>query len=144
MRIIIRGIPELERKLSPDSIDNMISDFVYTVAKKIKKYTSEYPPLSEANDPANPRGYWYERGYGWKGRVNNPVSEQLNERWDISRRNKGVIITNSASYSIYVHKEEDQARIHNLRGWRTDKEGIEEVKPQLDNIMTDTLRDFWL
>lgn len=148
IKVLIIGLDHIVNRLEQNNVESILSSFTYRVAEQVQTYTGAYAPLSEANSPANPRGYWYERGYGWKGKIDKPVSEQLGTRWGISRERRvhnttTAVITNSASYSLYVHSEQKQLGLHKLRGWRTDKDGIEYVKPLLNNILSDKLKDFW-
>jgi hypothetical protein len=88
---------------------------------------------------------WYERGYGVRyiGGGGRPVSEDLINRWTIKARNRGrtVVIGNNASYAVFVHSEEKQAHFHGQRGWKTDKQVLEDERDFIVNKMRLSIRE---
>jgi len=135
----IKGLERLKRKARNlqqlDELRGEVRAAAVHVMGKIKRY----PPASEANMPRTrvtdgsvrylP---WYERGYGvrYPSGGGRPVSEQLGQRWTVRSIGKGLgaVISNNASYAVFVHSEENQARFHGRRGWKTDKQVLDQEK----------------
>lgn len=141
----IKGLDRLKRKARNlqqlDELRGEVRAGAIHVMGKIK----QYPPATEANMPRtkvvrSPGGTtlstrtlpWYERGYGvrYPGGGGRPVSEQLGLRWTVRSLAGGLaaVISNNASYAVFVHSEEKQARFHGRRGWMTDKDVLEQEK----------------
>ena len=136
----IKGMDKLLRKL--DTIEKMkgVKRGLKAGALHVKGKIAKYPPSTIANTPGNPTGRWYERGYGprWLRKRSGTVggrktSETLGRRWTIGERNAGFtqVIGNNASYNIYVHSAEKQAKFHGDRGWLTDEQVIEQEGNQV-------------
>jgi len=113
-------------------------------AQNIKGTISPYPASSQANAPKSYPGRWYQRGYGprWARKDGTTggrkTSETLNRRWSVKKGSGGfsAIIGNNASYSRYVHAEENQARFHSMRGWVTDEQAIERNRENIQNDLS--------
>jgi hypothetical protein len=133
-KVTIKGMDKLLRKLKTVEELRGARRGLQAGAVHIKDIFRKYPPETAANASQNPSGRWYERGYGprwrrkddsWGGRQ---TSETLSKKWAISERAGGLqqVIGNNASYAPYVHDADEQAKFHGDRGWKTDKEVIEE------------------
>ena len=129
--ITIEGLPELLRKI--DNLQDMkrVANAMRAAALHVKGKISRYPPESAANRPKE-RGSWYERGYGtrWPG-GGRKTSETLGRKWTISDKDGGLTqyIGNNVSYAKFVQGPDDQAKIHEIRGWKsTDVVAEEEAK----------------
>ena len=122
------------------------------VMGKVKKY----PPSTEANRPRSSLATkktlsWYERGYGTKwmrkdGSVGGrKTSENLGRKWTLKTRDSGwsVVIGNNASYSIFVHSEDDQARFHASRGWLTGQQVLDSEWEKIKQFVLEGIRKDW-
>jgi hypothetical protein len=140
----IKGMDELIRKI--DTVTKMkgAKRGLKAGAEHIEGTIKEYPRKTMANNPDNPTGRWYERGYGprWKrkrkqGIGGRKTSETLRAQWSTKSRAGGLqqVIGNSASYSKYVHSEEDQAGFHGDRGWKTDEQVLDSEGDKVLNFI---------
>lgn len=140
--ITVKGIDKIIRNLQADP-KKAISAGLKAVATELQTIIQVYPPETIANSPENPRGQWYQRGYGvrWKkkdGTVGGkPTSGQLKKRWHIKNQSAtSVLLYNQASeygrgtdwYSGYVHASEKQAGFHAKRRWITDETAAKKVR----------------
>lgn len=120
--ITVRGDKDLydrfQRNITP-----LLSKIVGDVGEELQTRMRKYPPPGPGNAP-NAHGRWYERGYGQRwvtasgamgGRA---TSEQMGTRWALSKSGLNATLSNSASYSGWVHGEGTQARVHQGR-WKT-------------------------
>lgn len=135
----IKGLDRLKRKArNLQQLDELRGE-VRAGAIHVMGKVKQYPPATEANMPrtevvgGSARVLpWYERGYGvrYPGGGGRPVSEQLGQRWTVRSLagGLGAVISNNASYAVFVHSEEKQARFHGRRGWMTDKDVLEQEK----------------
>ena len=131
----IKGMNKLMRKLDTVAKLKGAKHGLKAGALHVKGKIAQYPPSTTANSPGNPTGRWYERGYGprWlrkrKGGVGGrKTSETLGRKWAIGERAGGMqqVIGNNASYAEFVHEEEEQAKIHGARAWKTDEQVLRE------------------
>jgi len=141
----IKGMDNLLRKLDRVAALKGAKRGLKAGAKHIKDKIKKYPPSTQANSPRGfnsfyslgnrrPNNRWYERGYGprWARKDGSiggrKTSEDLINKWGIAERAGGLqqVIGNNASYSIYVHSADDQARFHGRRGWKTDEQVLDE------------------
>lgn len=133
----IRGLKRLQRKIRNLQQMERLDGEIKAAATHVMGEVKRYPPATEANMPRTevigdsvrvlP---WYERGYGVRyiGGGGRPVSEDLLHRWTVRSFDGGrkAVISNNASYAVFVHSEEKQARFHGRRGWKTDKRVLDE------------------
>lgn len=130
--IRIVGLREIQRALGAD-IKPAIQAATKAIALEVQGTIAPYPESTIANSPSNPKGRWYQRGYGpkWmtkKGEVHGrKTSQTLGRRWSVKQRGIGAIVANLASYADVVHSQQKQARFHAARGWVTDKMALEAV-----------------
>lgn len=141
----VNGVEDLVKQLSTDLRAPMRATAI-GVAVAIQDRLAPYPPASEANSPDNPKGRWYERGYGprWRRQYNRrgnrvrtaggrKTSQMMNRKWAVQAGDAGVVLQNSADYSAWVlHDPTDtsrphQASFHTARGWKNDRAVIESV-----------------
>jgi len=121
-------------------------DGLYAGGEEVLSYISEYPPISEANMVGPYPKRWYTRGIGphWalKGGGFNfrKTSQIMADRWSIERRNDGseVIVGNNATYAPFVHGADKQPLFHAKRGWRTDEQTVELMRP----VVLEKVREF--
>lgn len=131
-QVLVLGIEEIERKLSVD-LGPAMRGATKAIAAEIQGKIAPYPRSTSANSPAGPGSRWYERGYGprWMrkdgGVGGRKTSETLGRRWGITSHRTSATLSNKASYAVYVHGAEKQARFHSRRGWKTDKWAIKQV-----------------
>lgn len=112
-------------------------------AKHVEGVIKKYPPETIANWPSNPKGKWYERGYGFRwhlpggGLGGKKTSEKLGTKWSIHRQNGGMtqLIRNVATYSRYVHDKERQFHVHKRTGWKVDEEVANSEKSAILNYV---------
>lgn len=135
---LARNLGQAREVWIPESMEENIEE---TVAE-IVTLAREYPPTSEANHPPPP---YYQRGVGYFGRTGKLTkpSEQLNTRWEkgvrrFTNRVEGVVI-NRASYSGYVQDRQFQTPFHQLRGWRTVQDIVDDIADG-DEILTKVRR----
>jgi hypothetical protein len=111
---------------------------------------AKYPAASIANSPSNPRGRWYERGYGqrWKKRdgtvAGSRTSQMLGRLWAQREQAGGMqqVVGNRATYAVYVHSSERQVGFHQARGWKNEEQVWEEEKQViLDNVVKEIRRE---
>lgn len=131
--IQIKGLKEAQAKLGVN-FKPVIQAATKAVAYEVQGKIAPYPPATIANSPSNPKGRWYERGYGprWKvksGDVHGrKTSETLGRRWAVAAlQGGGHKIGNIASYAKFLHSERDQATWAGVRGWVTDKTAVQHV-----------------
>jgi hypothetical protein len=124
--ITITGLKEAQRLLGAN-FDSAMQSATKAIALQVENEIAPYPPATEANSPGNPKGKWYERGYGprWQrkdGSVGgSKTSQMLGRRWGIRPFGRiGTLVGNTATYAPFVHSQEDQAAFHGRRGWKTD------------------------
>ncbi len=91
----------------------------------VKGKIAKYPPATIGNSPSNPRGQWYQRGWGvrYKGGGGRKTSENLGKKWT-TKYNKAKFeakVGNNASYAIFVQgpKGDGQARHMAGIGWKS-------------------------
>lgn len=129
--VSIRGDDALIIKLSVD-LQEAVLPATVAIAAEIEHRLAPYPAATEANSSANSR--WYERGYGPRWRLKDggvggkKTSEMLGRRWERRRIALGTVLENMASYSRFVHSKAFQARFHGQRGWRVEKDVIQEMQ----------------
>jgi len=131
----LEGLKELERKLGPIQAGKYWKALLQAAASDVKDYIAVYPAESIANSPQ--ARTWYERGFGprWyrkDGSVGgDKTSETLGRRWTISANSERSIVGNNASYARAVQSAEEQPPFHARRGWRTDEETIDKMRPKV-------------
>lgn len=146
----IEGLERLERKLEPRAYESAMEGALMAIAAEVQDKVAPYAPSTEANVPSGPGSRWYERGYGprWMlasgATVGRKTSETLGRRWSIHRASgrMKVVLSNIASYAAFVHSAEKQASFHKRRGWRTDRDAVNEVgrSSVVDRILHDAFR----
>ena len=109
------------------------------------KGLQRYPPLTDANRPPTP---YYLRGTGTQLKSRNLMnSEIMGKQWNVKREGYLARIGNRASYSKYVHGE-DQAKAMGAKGWRKLLEVAKEKKAQITKVyngwVKKTLKDLGL
>jgi len=131
----LKGLDKLYRKLDWAAADRAVAGILKASASDVKAYIATYPPQSEANSPHGRT--WYERGYGPRWYLKDGsmggsrTSQTLGRRWTIDANASRAIIGNNATYAPYVQSAEQQAPYHKARGWRTDEETLEKLKPSI-------------
>jgi hypothetical protein len=99
-------------------------------AEEMKKIMAVYPNYTPDKSPGQS---YYERGSGTvyvkvKGGVTKyRNSEMLGRKWDIVPSKGKTVLRNTASYAAYVHLDEYQNRVHDKRGWSTEKDALEQI-----------------
>ena len=134
----IKGMNKLMRKLDTVAKLKGAKRGLKAGAVHVKGTIKEYAPKSSANVPKS-HGRWYERGWGSRYKrldgvvTGRKTSETLGRKWAIGERAGGLqqVIGNNASYAEFVHDEEEQAKIHGDRGWKTDEEVLREEGDQV-------------
>lgn len=125
----LKGLAEFAQRLS-SPLEPIVQAVAFLGATEAQDFIAPYPQQPAPADPDR----WYERGYGpkWRrkdGSVNGrKESENLGRKWSIKPLDSlGVQLTNVASYAPFVHAAEDQAKVHQATGWKTDKQTTEHV-----------------
>jgi ABC-type Fe3+ transport system substrate-binding protein len=134
--IRIEGLDRLRRQIKRIEDLDGVANAMKAAAVHVKGKIAEYPPASEANDPAQRK--WYERGYGPKWRVisgaihGKKSSETLGRKWTTKAKDKGLtqVIGNNVSYGPFVQGDK-QAAFHKKRGWKTTEQIAEEEKDEV-------------
>lgn len=119
MEINDKQLQDLLRSLDDLGMERLLQPILKLIGESVIAEVRSYPPDTIANSPLNPRGHWYERGYGTKfasGR-GYQTSERLGDKWWYKLIYGGVKIGNAATYAGWVHGEE-QAAFHKERGWK--------------------------
>jgi hypothetical protein len=144
VEIHVDGLEELLNRLQEIQGGRYVKPALSAIGQSIRRRAGEYPPTTIANSPQNPTGRWYERGYGarYASGGGNPTSEMMNRRWYVRPEQWAVLIGNTASYSPYVHGQE-QARFHGERGWKKVEEVAEEDLPELLDKLGDQIERIW-
>ena len=158
----IKGLDRLKRALNGD-MRKLSRIVTFPVAQQVKERVAKYPGPTGANAPGR-RPSWYERGWGTKW-PSNPKrrwsperlernvqyggswagvkdSETLNRSWNVGRRGWGSYVGSKASYAPVVHNYEGQAKFHGARGWKTDKQAVDEVSRSgvMDRIVNQAVK----
>lgn len=108
------------------------------VAKLAENIVAPYPPA-----PTPSGDTWYERGYGPKRRrkdgsiTGRKTSEMLGRRWSVMSRSRMVVVLmNTASYAANVHGKEDQSKVMQAIGWKTEADADRQITPgQIADVM---------
>lgn len=154
--IEIQGLDRLRATLRRD-ITPELGALTLGLAEEAKGIIQEYPPATEANRPKTEwkkggPNTWYQRGYGpWWIRKDNTVksaktSQDLGSRWFTEPAGPTAArAVNRSTYAPYVHSSADQAEFHKARGWKTDKDTVEEMKRSgvIERMVRDMVRR-WL
>jgi phage gpG-like protein len=140
----MKGTASLIRKMNKIAGAGIAKSTLQAAADNIKDEIKIYPPVSEANNPANKR--YYERGYGPKWRLKSgkvhgrKTSRNLGEKWATKVTGLRAIIGNKVPYGIYVQSKESQARIHKIRGWRTDADIVKIMREPTLKLFRDVIK----
>lgn len=126
----IKNVREWVSALGQD-LTPAISIGLLGVAKMAENIVAPYPAA-----PTPSGDTWYERGYGTKRRrkdgsiTGRKTSEMLGRRWTIASRSRMVVVLmNTASYAIYAHDKEEQSKVMEAIGWKTDADADREITP---------------
>ncbi len=142
----IKGMNELLRKLKTVQDLRSAKIGLKAGATHLKGIISKYPASTIANSPSNPSGHWYERGFGSKwirkragGVGGRKTSQTLGRRWTQKSQMMGLqqVIGNNATYAPYVQSAEKQAKVHEMHGWKTDEDVINEEGKTVLNFVKD-------
>lgn len=144
INITVSGLDELRARLAQNLIPH-IAPGLFALAEEIRSYLAPYPPATIRNSPSNPRGRWYERGYGYRSRTGRswPTSELLGRSWAVSTPMLSrAVLTNKASYGKWVHAADHQAAVMATIGWKTDRWAIAHVfaSDAVDRILGSIIR----
>lgn len=143
----VTGIEELIAKIKRLAGSDVLKPLIKAAALHIEGVIRKYPPTTIANSPDNPRGMWYQRGYGSKWHTKDGVrgsatSQQLGNQWGIDYQNGGLgaIIGNAVTYAPYVHDPEEQTSFHGAHGWKTTQTVIDDETPKVQDILGGVLQ----
>lgn len=144
INISFTGLDELRARLA-QNLTPHIAPGLYALAAEIQNVLAPYPPETIRNSPANPRGRWYERGYGYRSRTGRSwqTSEFLGRSWGIvTPRMERVVLFNRASYAPFVQSAAFQAQVMAQIGWKTDRWAIAKVMASdaIDRIIVSIIR----
>ena len=118
-------------KLFAGKLGEPIQRGAMAIAASIQDEVAPYPPAP----PRRPGKGYYVRGRGGftaKGKQTSS-SEMLNRKWDVKAIAWGARLTNTASYSGWVHGPKNsttgqrQAKVHKKHGWVSVTTGIDKV-----------------
>ena len=130
----IEGLDELIKKLDNLSQLRKVHAGIRAAGMHVKGKIATYPPATIANLPSNPRGQWYQRGWGtrYKGGGGRQTSEQLGKKWT-SKYDKNKFeaqVGTNVSYARFVQGPKGtQAKALKKIGWTgIDKVAKEETK----------------
>ncbi len=160
--IYISHLNEVRAKFmnAPQAIGRELSKGMTQALALFHDGVAEYPPESEANRPPGPMvtrrwtlkdgtvkekqapaGRWYERGSGTRyasGHL-DATSEQLGRSWTSTLNATADtwegILGNDTSYGPEVQDQEQQARIHKQRGWKTVQSVIVEYQTRAIQVL---------
>lgn len=138
MTMQINGLPELIAKLGRLGAAQYLRPALKNAGMRVRDIVKKYPPNSDANMPGAYPKRWYRRGYGprWarkRGGVGGRrTSEHLGKRWAVYPGAFRAVVSNDASYAVYVHGAERQAGFHARRGWITDETALRQATPQIE------------
>jgi hypothetical protein len=74
------------------------------------------------------------------------TSEQLGQSWSITQTGQyGQRINNSATYAKWVHGAASQAGFHGRRGWKTDRQAIQQFagSGDVETVRREFIRSVW-
>jgi len=144
VQIHVEGLEQLLDRMREIGAGRFIPTALKAIGESIKKEAGKYPPASGANDPGNPLGRWYERGYGvrYAGGGGNPTSQMMNRKWYVRPEQWAVLVGNTATYSPYVHGEQ-QVDFHGERGWKKVGDVAEAALPELLDKLGDQIERIW-
>jgi len=136
---LIRALDKIgDPKLLKASFDAMGQEVIDKAGK--------YPSKSIANDPSNPSGHWYERGFGtrYASGKGYQTSEDLGKRWYQTTFPSYLEVGNLASYAGYVHgTDEEQMPYHKARGWKQLLATAEDVLPSIVEKLSAQIGKIW-
>ena len=129
LTIEIKGLDKLLAAFHkfPREIQRDLAQAGQMAADKVLKTKGlrNYAAKSAANYPRTVAGTnrvlpWYQRGYGVRyiGGGGRKTSERLGTQWYTKREGYKTRIGNRASYAMYVHGDDDQAKVMAEIGWK--------------------------
>ena len=137
-KIELQGAEELKEALN--RVSQMLDTYMQKAGIEAAKNEilptvglQTYPPETSANLPPVP---YYKRGTGMQTSIsyNTGKSEHLDKKWVSTGVPYGVRVTNSASYSGYVHGREDQTETMARIGWRKLWDVAEEKRADITRV----------
>jgi len=148
--IEIEGLDELIRKLDDLGKMTKVHAGMKAAALYLKGKVAIYPPQTIANNPNNPSGRWYQRGWGirYKSGGGKQTSEQLGQKWtskyDASKFE--AIVGNNASYAVFVQgpkegaKGSRQAKHMAAIGWKSISTVAEEETKRVQEYVYEAVK----
>lgn len=165
----LKGFAQLRNALTSATTQqrNQWKAILGGMAEILRGDLADYPPSTLANQPRGwntvysvhtqkPINRWYERGYGTRWVVKSgdvrgkATSETLGRSWVAYIRETGTrggskggyvaMLGTKATYSPYVHDEEQQAEVHKRNNWPTVQGVLQSRQRDLDQFLTQMVR----
>lgn len=142
----IKGLDALLRKFK--LLKPKLETYVTTATEESANYILDntvglrlYPPETAANRPPTP---YYIRGVGTQYKSRNDYrSQQLGSRWVLKKSYMATEVSNTATYSPYVHGDRQAARMAKI-GWVKTSTAFSKAKPiilrRIDEAVKKVLR----
>lgn len=137
-KIELTGVTELQESLQ--RVSSMLDTYMQAAGAEAVKNEilttvglQIYPPETAANLPPVP---YYIRGTGMQtsASYNTGKSQHLGEKWVTTGIPYGIKLSNSVSYSGFVHGKDTQAAAMGAIGWRKLWDVAEEKRAAITNV----------
>lgn len=145
--IKIDGLDAAIKKLERLGKMDFLGAVLLAAAEHVKGVVDVYPKDTIANSPANPKGRWYERGYGprWRtadGKISGrKTSEMLGRKWTTRKvSNLTAVVGNRVSYAPQVMDRRYQSPWHKKHGWITIQQTAEDEADTVVKFISDAIR----
>jgi hypothetical protein len=143
--ITIEGMDELIAKLEKLGKLSTVHAALKAGGTHIKGLMTVYPPETMANNPGNPSGQWYDRGWGvrYKGGGGRQTSEVLDSKWTLKydKSKFEAVVGNNASYARFVQGVKGEQAKHMAGiGWKSIDTVAEEETKRVAEFVFDAVR----
>lgn len=141
-RIEIKGLEKLTKGLAALGRLDVVKDAIGAGAEHLQGKIKPYPPRKHVRIE-EVGGWKSEKQRRWffaalaRGEIDVPyrrgqssTSEDLGDKWTIKQQDKGLgaVIGNNVSYGIYVQDADNQSKMHELIGWKTTDEVVDQER----------------
>ncbi len=137
-----QDVARLHRALDALEAKNLMEGQWAVVGTDIINEVSPYPPETWRNRDRGV-GYWYERGYGYRGTKDvGRTSAPLGKKWSYETHPLYLVVRNTASYAGEVQGEE-QGMMFALIGWKRLSVTAKEMLPKIVKKLEAYAKKVW-